>query len=43
MKNAKLREVMGENGWQYVREKYSWPIILQKYSKLFDFLLQDGH
>lgn len=43
MKNAKLREVMGKNGWQYVREKYSWPIILQKYSKLFDFLLQDGH
>jgi glycosyltransferase involved in cell wall biosynthesis len=35
-----LREVMGENGLAYVRTQYSWPIIIEKYKKLFAHLLQ---
>jgi hypothetical protein len=29
---------MGKNGKEYVKENYSWPVILRKYRKLFGFL-----
>jgi glycosyltransferase involved in cell wall biosynthesis len=40
LKDAKLREVMGKNGWEYVRKTYSWPVVIQKYMRLFDCLLE---
>jgi len=39
LKDSKLRRKMGENGLEYVREKYSWPVVIEKYSNLFRFLL----
>lgn len=32
--NAELREKMGRNGQRYVAERYSWPVILEKYDEL---------
>lgn len=37
-KDTKLREAMGENGLRYVKQNYSWSRILEKYSKLLDYL-----
>lgn len=42
LKDAKLRQVMGKKGLDYVRENYSWPIVVQKYKRLFDFLIKNG-
>lgn len=39
LKDTKLRRVMGENGLEYVRENYSWPVVIEKYSSLFRFVL----
>jgi len=39
IKDSKLRKTMGENGLQYVQEHYSWPKIIDKYGKLFDYLM----
>lgn len=39
IKDSKLRRTMGENGLQYVQEFYSWPKIIKKYGKLFDYLM----
>jgi glycosyltransferase involved in cell wall biosynthesis len=39
MKDTKLRRVMGENGLEFVRENYSWPVVIEKYCKLFRSLL----
>ncbi len=36
--DRRLREVMGENGLDYVRTNYSWPIVIEKYNKLFTHL-----
>ena len=38
LKNEKLRNVMSENGQSYVRENYSWDIVMDKYIKAFEFL-----
>jgi len=39
LKDTKLRRIMGENGLKYVRENYSWPVVIEKYSQLFRSLL----
>jgi len=38
LKNSKLRETMGENGLEYVKGYFSWPRIIEKYEKLFEYL-----
>jgi len=35
LSDRRLREVMGENGLDYVRTNYSWPVVVEKYKKLF--------
>ncbi|MBN1274476.1 MAG: glycosyltransferase family 4 protein [Candidatus Aminicenantes bacterium] len=39
-KDPKMRENMGKNGMDYVEKEYSWPVVLDKYEKLFSFLMQ---
>lgn len=38
-KDEKLRRIMGSNGFQYVRENYSWPKVVDKYVRMFDHIL----
>lgn len=38
LSDKRLREAMGENGLDYVRSNYSWPIVIEKYKKLFKHL-----
>ena len=35
----KLRAIMGNNGFEYVKDNYSWPKVVGKYVKMFDFFL----
>ncbi len=37
-KDSRLRKIMGENGYQYIQQNYSWGKIIDKYWKLFGFL-----
>jgi len=37
-KDSRLRKIMGENGYQYIQQNYSWRKIIDKYRKLFGFL-----
>ncbi|MBN1223588.1 MAG: glycosyltransferase family 4 protein [Candidatus Aminicenantes bacterium] len=37
--DSRLRRILGENGLAYVQATYSWPRIIEKYQKLFSFLL----
>jgi glycosyltransferase involved in cell wall biosynthesis len=39
IKDDKLRNIMGKNGFDYVRENYSWPKVVEKYKKMFDCIL----
>ncbi len=36
--DSRLRKVLGENGFSYVQDNYSWPKVLAKYESLFRFL-----
>jgi glycosyltransferase involved in cell wall biosynthesis len=36
--DSRLRKVLGENGFSYIRENYSWPKVMEKYERLFRFL-----
>ena len=38
LKDEKLRKIMGNNGFGYVRDDYSWPKVMDKYKKMFDHL-----
>ena len=40
LRDSRLRQAMGENGLEYVRSNYTWPRIIEKYIKLFDYLRQ---
>ena len=35
LKDAELRKVMGDNGFDYVEENYAWPKVVGKYEKMF--------
>jgi len=37
--DSRLRRILGRNGLAYVQANYSWPVIIEKYRKLFSFLL----
>jgi glycosyltransferase involved in cell wall biosynthesis len=37
--DAKLRSILGNNGLAYVKDNYSWPIVMAKYERLFHFLV----
>jgi len=37
-RDNRLRKIMGENGYQYIQQNYSWEKIIDKYRKLFGFL-----
>jgi glycosyltransferase involved in cell wall biosynthesis len=38
LKDEKLRKIMGQNGYGYVRDNYSWPKVMHKYEKMLDNL-----
>ena len=38
LSNAKLQEEFGKNGFKYINDNYSWPIIIEKYSSLLNSL-----
>lgn len=38
LNDKRLREVLGNNGREYVKENYSWPKVVDKYKKMFDNL-----
>jgi glycosyltransferase involved in cell wall biosynthesis len=38
LKDEKMRMIMGTNGFGYVRDNYSWPKVMDKYKKMFDYL-----
>ncbi|MFQ6110197.1 MAG: glycosyltransferase family 4 protein [Candidatus Aminicenantales bacterium] len=39
IRDARMRKTMGENGLNYVQEHYSWPKVIKKYQKLFEYLM----
>ncbi len=38
LRDGRLRRRLGENGRRYVEERYSWPVILQKYRLALEFI-----
>ena len=38
LKDERLRLALGNNGFDYVSRNYTWPLIIQKYEKLFDYM-----
>ncbi|MFB0566596.1 MAG: glycosyltransferase family 4 protein [Candidatus Aminicenantaceae bacterium] len=38
LNDSRLREIMGDNGLEYVVRNYSWPKVIGKYTKLFEYL-----
>lgn len=40
LRDEKLRTHLAANGRRYVETRYSWPVVLEKYSRALDFLRQ---
>ena len=40
--DGRLRRTLGSNGFDYVSRNYTWPLIIQKYEKLFEHMLGFG-
>jgi glycosyltransferase involved in cell wall biosynthesis len=38
VRDEKLRQLFGANGYSYVLRNYDWPIVIEKYDRLFRFL-----
>jgi glycosyltransferase involved in cell wall biosynthesis len=36
--DERLRRVLGRNGLEYVTANYSWPLVIRKYEKAFEFM-----
>ena len=39
LRDSRLRETLGENGFKYVVSRYSWSRIIAKYKRLFTYML----
>ncbi|MCJ7643938.1 MAG: glycosyltransferase family 4 protein [Candidatus Aminicenantes bacterium] len=42
LRDERLRRALGSNGFDYVSRNYTWPMIIQKYEKLFEHMLGPG-
>jgi glycosyltransferase involved in cell wall biosynthesis len=40
--DSRLSKILGENGFAYVQENYSWPGVMGKYEQLFRYLTAPG-
>ena len=40
LRDDRLRKVLGESGFAYVKKNYAWPEVMAKYDRLFEFLSQ---
>jgi len=38
LRDERLRLALGGNGFDYVARNYTWPLIIQKYEKLFEYM-----
>jgi len=38
LKDERLRQALAGNGFDYVARNYAWPLIIEKYEKVFDYM-----